>query len=260
MAGVSAQAASFDPATLTRLLDGRHRELRTRIMEALARPELAPPLSLPTPEYRERVLEWAKWLAQEGMAAPGFPAEFGGQDDPGANIAAFEALALGDLSLLVKVGVQFGLWGGVVLALGTRTHHERYMPQTATLELAGCFAMTEAGHGSNVQGIETTATYDPERQEFVVNTPDDEARKEYIGNAACHGRVAAVFAQLIVGGERHGVHVLVVPLRDAKGHVCQGVRIEDSGEKLGLGGVDNGSIWFDHVRVPGMLCSTATAR
>jgi acyl-CoA oxidase len=59
-----------------------------------------------------------------------------------------------------------------------------------------------------------------------------------------------VFAQLIVEGECHGVHVLVVPIRDEKGEVCPGVRIEDCGEKMGLNGVDNGSLWFEEVRVP----------
>jgi acyl-CoA oxidase len=84
----------------------------------------------------------------------------------------------------------------------------------------------------------------------LIDTPCDEARKEYIGNAACHGRMAAVFAQLIVGGERHGVHAFVVPLRDEDGNLHEGVRIEDSGEKMGLAGVDNGQICFDQVRVP----------
>ena len=77
--------------------------------------------------------------------------------------------------------------------------------------------MTEAGHGSDVQQLQTTATYDPDDDEFVIHTPTDDDRKEYIGNAACHGRMAAVFAQLIVGGEHHGVHALVVPLRDEHG-------------------------------------------
>jgi acyl-CoA oxidase len=53
-----------------------------------------------------------------------------------------------------------------------------------------------------------------------------------------------------VGGESHGVHCLVVPLRDGKGRLLPGIRIEDCGEKLGLEGVDNGRIWFDEVRVP----------
>jgi acyl-CoA oxidase len=240
----------FDPGVLQRLLDGRYAELREQTRRVLCRPEFAPVIALPTPEYRERVVEWARRLAAEGLTAPGFPAEFGGNDDPGANVAGFEALAFGDLSLLVKFGVQFGLWGGAVQQLGTRPHHERYLPGIATLELPGCFAMTEAAHGSDVQHLQTTATYDPATEEFVIDTPVDEARKEYIGNAACHGRLAVVFAQLIVAGQSHGVHALVVRLRDEQGNVCDRVRIEDCGEKLGLNGVDNGRIWFDEVRVP----------
>jgi acyl-CoA oxidase len=206
--------------------------------------------ALPTAEYRERVLAWARTLAGEGLTAPGFPEEYGGQGDPGANVAAFETLGFGDLSLLVKFGVQFGLWGGAIQQLGTQHHHERYLRATAELELTGCFAMTETGHGSNVQQLETTATYDAEAQEFVIETPTDEARKDYIGNAGCHAHVAAVFAQLNVGGEEQGVHVFVVPLRDGDGRVLEGVRVEDCGEKMGLNGVDNGRIWFDGVRVP----------
>ena len=232
------------------LLDGRYWKLREQIRGVIARPEFEPPVGIPMQEYRRRVLEWAKTLAAEGLTAPGFPVEFGGEGDPGANVAAFETLAFGDLSLLVKVGVQFGLCGGAVHQLGTRRHHERYLQAIATLELPGAFAMTETGHGSDVQHLETTATYDPETQEFVIHTPVEQARNDYIGNATRDGRMAVVFAQLIVDGERHGVHCLVVPLRDEKGKTLPGIRIEDCGEKLGLEGVDNGRIWFDQVRVP----------
>ena len=235
---------------LQALLDGRYRKLREQIRGVIARPEFEPPIGIPTEEYRRRVLEWAKTLAAEGLTAPGFPVEFGGQGDPGANVAAFETLAFGDLSLLVKFGVQFGLWGGAVHQLGTRRHHERYLRAIAALELPGAFAMTETGHGSNVQHLETTAKYDSKAQEFVIHTPVEQARKDYIGNAAQDGRMAVVFAQLMVADESHGVHALIVPLRDESGNVCDGVRIEDDGVKAGLNGVDNGLIWFDNVRVP----------
>jgi acyl-CoA oxidase len=250
VSSTGSQAGAFDVSTLESLLDGSYVELRRQIREVMSRPEFAPVEGLPTAEYRERVLAWARTLAGEGLTAPGFPSEFGGHDDPGANVAAFEMLGHGDLSLLVKFGVQFGLWGGAVQQLGTRRHHERYLEATAKLELPGCFAMTELGHGSNVQQLETTATYDAEAQEFVIETPVEEARKEYIGNAANHGRIAAVFAQLIVRGEGRGVHVFAVPLRDEHGELCDGVRIEDGGEKMGLNGVDNGSIYFTGVRIP----------
>ncbi|MEX2194163.1 MAG: acyl-CoA dehydrogenase [Thermoleophilaceae bacterium] len=237
-------------ASLRALLDGEHAEIRDRVREGLSRPGYEPADGLPTEEYRAQVLAWAKELASEGDPAMGFPVEYGGQDAVGQSIAAFETLAFGDLSLLVKCGVQFGLFGGAVLHLGTERHHERHLRAITSMELPGCFAMTETGHGSNVQALGTTATYDPAAGEFVVHTPDDDARKDYIGNAARDGRMAAVFAQLVVAGEEHGVHALLVPLRDDDGTVLPGIRIEDCGPKLGLDGVDNGRIWFDHVRVP----------
>ena len=113
----------------------------------------------------------------------------------------------------------------------------------------GCFAMTETGHGSNVQALGTVATYDPEAQEFVLTTHGDQARKDYIGNAARHAELAVVFAQLEVDGTGHGVHAFVVRIRE-DGRPCAGVGIEDDGAKMGLNGVDNGRLWFDGVRVP----------
>ncbi|MGI8506540.1 MAG: acyl-CoA dehydrogenase [Solirubrobacteraceae bacterium] len=249
MAALGTDGATFDPAAMRRLLDGSYAELRDQIRTVLSRPEFAPVVALPTAEYRRRVLGWARTLAGEGLTAPGFPERFGGRGDPGANVAAFETIAFADLSLLIKFGVQFGLWGGAVQQLGTERHHERYLRQIASLELPGCFAMTEAGHGSDVQQLQTTATYDPATQEFSIDTPTDVDRKEYIGNAACDGRMAAVFAQLVVDGQHHGVHALVVELRDSDGAMQAGIRIEDCGEKMGLNGVDNGRIWFDDVRV-----------
>lgn len=71
-----------------------------------------------------------------------------------------------------------------------------------------------AAHGSDVQHLQTTATYDAETHEFVIDTPADEAHQEYIGTAAVHGVMAAGFARLLVGGASHWVHALVVPIRD----------------------------------------------
>ncbi|HEX7738626.1 MAG TPA: acyl-CoA dehydrogenase, partial [Marmoricola sp.] len=151
---------------------------------------------------------------------------------------------------LVKVGVQFGLFGGAILQLGTKKHHDAYLSALIKGELLGCFAMTESGHGSNVQALGTVATYDVAAGEFVITTSEDSARKDYIGNAAAHGQMAAVFAQLEIGGASEGVHAFLVSIRDAKGKVLPGVRIEDDGRKIGLNGVDNGRIWFDGVRIP----------
>ncbi len=203
-------------------------------------------------EYRDRALDVVLEMTGAGITTMGLPATYGGGGDLGASVAAFETLAFGDLSVLVKMGVQFGLFGGAMLQLGTSHHHRRYLADIAAGRLLGCFAMTETGHGSDVQALATTATYLPADGEFEIHTPDRLARKNYIGNAARHGRVAIVFAQLRIGteGESQGVHALIVPLRDEAGNTLPGIDITDDGEKVGLNGVDNGQIGFDHVRVP----------
>lgn len=228
---------------------GGYADIRHRVREALVRPELRIPDEIPRGEYRERTLAAVKVLADLGLGGIALPSEWGGMGNPGGAVAAFEELALGDLSVLVKYGVQFGLFGGSVAQLGTGKHHRRYLAQAASLALPGCYAMTETGHGSNVRDLRTTADYDRSTGEFVITTPDDDARKDYIGNAALHGRMATVFARLRIGPEDHGVHAFLVHIRDAHGGIAPGVRIEDCGAKAGLNGVDNGRIWFDGVRV-----------
>jgi acyl-CoA oxidase len=240
-----------DVDALRTLLDGRYREVRDLVRDNLAQHAqvLVDQEQMSTADFRERVRDVVVMMAGTGQTGMGFPEEYGGGGDIGASVAAFETLAYGDLSVLVKVGVQFGLFGGAILQLGTKHHHDAYLADLVSGRTMGCFAMTESGHGSNVQALGTVATYDAEAQEFVITTPDDASRKDYIGNAAAHAELAVVFAQLEVAGERHGVHAFVVPVREG-GRVLDGVRIEDCGPKMGLNGVDNGRIWFDGVRVP----------
>lgn len=241
----------IDVPALAALLDGEYAEVRSLVRTNLTTYAgvLDEAEQLGFDAFRERVRELVVEMAATGQTGMGFPKEYGGGDDIGASIAAFETLAFGDLSVLVKVGVQFGLFGGAVLHLGTERHHKAYLPDLITGKLMGCFAMTETGHGSNVQALGTVARYDADSQEFVITTGEDQARKDYIGNAARHAELAVVFAQLEVGGEHQGVHAFVVPIR-VDGEVAPGVRIEDDGRKMGLNGVDNGRIWFDGVRVP----------
>ncbi|MBA2955538.1 acyl-CoA oxidase [Nocardioides sp. MAH-18] len=244
-------APEIDVPALTALLDGEYAEIRDLVRSNLTAyaSVLEEAERLDTAAYRDRVRDLVVEMAATGQTGMGFPVEHGGGGDIGASIAAFETLAYGDLSVLVKVGVQFGLFGGAILQLGTQRHHDAYLSDLVTGRLLGCFAMTETGHGSNVQALGTVARYDATTQEFVITTPDDSARKDYIGNAAQHGELAVVFAQLEVGDRSEGVHAFVVPIR-VDGEVAPGVRIEDDGRKMGLNGIDNGRIWFDDVRVP----------
>ena len=237
------------------VLDGRWRATRDEVRRRANRADLLPDPSRTLEQARARILEEMRELSDEGFAAAGFGADHGGTGDVGASITAIEMLGYADLSLMVKAGVQWGLFGGAVENLGTARHHKKYVADTISLDLLGCFAMTETGHGSNVQELETTATYDAATKEFVIHSPTPSARKDYIGGAAEHARMASVFAQLITAGpgqepESYGVHCFVVPIRDADGNDLPGVTTSDCGYKGGLPGVDNGRIMFDEVRIP----------
>ncbi|GAA1896783.1 acyl-CoA dehydrogenase [Lapillicoccus jejuensis] len=234
---------------LTAALGGRWSHVRDSL-RAQDPALFAPPAGEPTTEeYRAHTTAQLALLAEQPYARDGVLPSQGGTGDLGANVTAFEMLGHGDLSLWVKAGVHFGLYGGAVTNLGL-PRHQRWVDAMLDLSVPGCFAMTETGHGSNVQQLGTTATYDAATDELVVHTPSVTARKDYIGNAARDARMAAVFAQLVTDEGEHGVHCVLVPIRDARGRVRRGVTIGDDGPKAGLRGVDNGRLTFDHVRVP----------
>ncbi|HNF06852.1 MAG TPA: acyl-CoA dehydrogenase family protein, partial [Mycobacterium sp.] len=237
-------------AHLRNALDGRWRDVKNKLRAELATEVFRPHYTPNTMIARTKVAEQLAIMAAHGAAEDGFRKEHGGNGDVGAAVTQIEMLAMSDLSLMVKAGVQWGLFGGAIENLGTERHHKAYVRRIIDLDLLGCFAMTETGHGSDVQSLETTATYDPATQEFVIHSPTPTSRKDYIGGAAETARVAAVFAQLITGGECHGVHCLVVPIRDEDGNDLPGVTTSDCQYKGGLPGVDNGRIMFDQVRVP----------
>lgn len=243
------EPAAFDLEAMSRAIDGRFWEQKRAVRSSLDEAGWEYPVDVPKEERRALVTERLRALAEMGFGEVAYPGVTS-DGSLGDFIATFESLAYFDLSLVVKYGVQFGLWGGSVYFLGTEKHHEKYLRHTAAMQLPGCFAMSELGHGSNVRDVETKATYDAETGEFVIHTPSMSARKEWIGNAARDGMMATVFAQLGVDEHEYGVHAFVVPIRDADGEVCDGVTIEDCGHKLGLNGVDNGRIWFDQVRIP----------
>jgi acyl-CoA oxidase len=241
---------SFDIDTLADLLDGSQKETIQKVKIFLSDPEFNYIDTDNLNEYREKVLQWCTHLAKQGWGAMAYPKEYGGQGDMAAYFAIMETLSYHDLSLVIKFGVQFGLWGMSVYFLGTEKHHKKYLKDIGSLKLPGCFAMTETGHGSNVRGIETTATYQPQNKTFIIHTPHEMAKKEYIGNAALHGQKATVFAKLIIDGKDYGVSAFVVSIRDQSGKTLPGITIEDCGRKMGLNGVDNGKIHFNQVAIP----------
>ncbi|XP_072492378.1 acyl-coenzyme A oxidase-like protein isoform X2 [Notamacropus eugenii] len=160
-----------------------------------------------------------------------------------------EVLSIADMATGVKCGIIYWLFGGAVRNLGSPGHVAKWFQPLQEQKYTGMFAMTERGHGSNVRGIQTEATFDLAAQEFIIDTPCENAEKMYIGNAM-EGHYAAVFAQLIINGRSQGPHCFIVPVRDENGRLYPGVTAIDMLHKEGLHGVDNGILIFDKVRIP----------
>ena len=239
----------YDAKEIDTILKGKHAPLVDAFRADLDHPIFKWDVHRTKEEFRKVVLQQVQHLASKGYGALAYPDAYGGKSDMEGYAFMFENMMYVDGSLTIKFGVQFGLFGGSIQKLGTKKHHDQYLSDAGKTDLLGCFAMTETGHGSNVRGIKTTATYDKKTDTIVIHTPGKNDNKEYIGNAL-DSKMASVFAQLIVDGKNEGVHAILVPVRDENHELLPGVTIQDNGYKLGLNGVDNGKIWFNQVSVP----------
>jgi len=168
-------------------------------------------------------------------------------DNPRAIFAAHELAP--DGSMATKMTVQFNLFGGTVLKLGTERHHH-LLDGIDSLADVGCFGLTELGYGNNAPQMETTATLDIEADEWIINSPTVLSQKYWITNGAVHAHWCVVFGQTIIKGQNHGVHAFLVRTRNKDLTVCDGVRIDEMGVKFGCNGVDNAKLFFTNVRVP----------
>lgn len=118
-------------------------------------------------------------------------------------------------------------------------------------EIIGTYAQTELGHGTFIRGLETTATYDPKTEEFVLNSPTLSSMKWWPGGLGHTANHAVVVAQLYTQGKHYGIHAFIVQLRDENTHEpMKGITIGDIGPKFGMNGVNNGFLGFKNVRIP----------
>ncbi|KAH7084843.1 hypothetical protein BKA63DRAFT_498319 [Paraphoma chrysanthemicola] len=133
-----------------------------------------------------------------------------------------------------------------------------WMPKILSYDIIGCYAQTELGHGSNVRGLETTATWDPATKEFEIHSPHLTASKWWNGSMGRTATHAIVVAQLLLPKANnpaelasHGPQTFILQIRDKETHQpLPGIAVGDIGPKYGYASMDNGYMLFDHFRVP----------
>lgn len=236
---------SFPVDKLTALLDHDNHQMRADFRKFISEPVMVPRYNISLEEERDLALRRLQRICDNK-----FISVLDFWHNPLRIFAAHELAAIIDPAMTTKMTVQFNLFGGTVLKLGTERHHKELLAGIDNLQDIGCFGLTELGYGNNAVEMETTATYDLDKKEFIVNTPNTLAQKYWITNGAVHAKHVVVMAQLLVKGQNQGIHAILVRIRDNDLKTMPGVTIEDMGYKMGLNGVDNAKLSFDNVRVP----------
>lgn len=238
---VDHQKASIE---INRLLDPANHDTIRKLRILFRHPLFVPRCNVPLAEERRLALERLKRVCETGVVSV---RDF--EQRPTNIFTVHEMLGMVDGSAATKFTVQFNLFGGTLLKLGS-AEQRAMVDDVDALKAIGCFALTELGYGNNAVEMETTATYQ-EGGKLAINTPSTKGQKYWITNGALHAQWAIVFAQLIVRGQNEGVHAVLVPIRDLKTHTpLPGVRIDEMGLKMGCNGVDNGKLFFRDLVVP----------
>ncbi|KAL3665486.1 hypothetical protein V7S43_009521 [Phytophthora oleae] len=134
---------------------------------------------------------------------------------------------------------------------GDDEQRAKWLPLAKNYKILGAYAQTELGHGSNVQGIETVATYDKATQEFIIDSPTLTSRKWWPGGLGKTANHAIVHARLFLDGKDVRVQAFLVQIRSLDDHQpLPGIEVGDIGPKVGFNAIDNGYCAFHKIRIP----------
>ncbi|XP_036966945.1 peroxisomal acyl-coenzyme A oxidase 1 isoform X2 [Acanthopagrus latus] len=239
------QNATFDVEKLTNILDGgpefttRRREIESMVLNDPDFMEEDPNFLSRSERYDQAVRKSAQMilkLREYGIADP-------------EEIYCYKSMAIGPRP--EPVGLHFVMFLPTLYNQCEPEQCRKWLPLAESFRVVGTYAQTEIGHGTHLRGLETTATYDPATQEFVLNSPTVSSIKWWPGGLGKTSNHAIVLAQLYTQGNCHGLHAFIVPIRDMNTHVpLPGIVVGDIGPKFGFDEIDNGYLKMENVRIP----------
>ncbi|KFO91755.1 Peroxisomal acyl-coenzyme A oxidase 2, partial [Buceros rhinoceros silvestris] len=237
------QTASFSVEKLTAWLDGgaERTGLRRAVVEAIERD----PVFSRENQYFQSQNERYEAAVRKAVHLQKKMHEMGWTDNGPELKYIYRALA-GDVAFLLH-----RVFMRSISMLGSDKQVAKWIPLATRYQLIGSYAQTELGHGTYLQGLETTAVFDVTTQEFILNTPKISAMKWWPGDMGRSATHTVVFAQLYIEGKCYGVHPFIVQIRSLQDHsLCPGITAGDIGPKMNFEHIDNGFLMLQNVRVP----------
>ncbi|XP_011505527.1 PREDICTED: probable peroxisomal acyl-coenzyme A oxidase 1 [Ceratosolen solmsi marchali] len=247
------QRCSFEPLELTHLLDGtpeKTMQRREREEYFLRDPELLDK----TPAKYKSHKEVYEDAVRKGCLILKKVQELHNMGK--GDMDVFSQVLGGTLgSAILKDGnpltLHWVMFIPAIMGQGTVEQQGHWISRAWSCNIIGTYAQTELGHGTFIRGLETTATYDPATEEFILNSPTLSSYKWWPGGLGHTANYAVVVAQLYTNGHCKGIHPFIVQLRDEETHEpLSGIKIGEIGTKLGMNATNNGFLGFDNVRIP----------
>ncbi|KAL1404043.1 hypothetical protein pipiens_019092 [Culex pipiens pipiens] len=169
------------------------------------------------------------------------------------NFVNFMDIMLGDgfIREVNPLRIHFSMFIPSIKAHGSAEQQDRWLQKAVNCEIIGSYAQTELGHGTFLRGLETTATFDEDTDEIVINSPRLSSYKWWPGALGHTVNHCIVMAKLYSKGRYHGVNPFMVQIRDEETHMpLSGLEIGEIGHKVGFNGVNNGFLGFKNFRIP----------
>ena len=196
------------------------------------------PVAAELNEKHEHPAEIVRKMGELKMMGIAVPEEYGG----GGMDNVSYALALIEISKACAstgaiMSVNNSLYCYPVMAYGTHEQKMKYLAPVAGGEKTGCYALTEAGAGSDPSALLTFAAQDGD--EWIIN-----GEKKFItsGNVASYAVIAALTEK---GKGYKGISSFVIDLEKTPGFKVG--RVED---KLGINASGTAELVFENARVP----------
>ncbi|XP_062976396.1 peroxisomal acyl-coenzyme A oxidase 1 isoform X2 [Elgaria multicarinata webbii] len=239
------EAASFNTELLTYVLDGGvERTRRRKEIEALVTND--PSFKHEDVNFLSRSQRYEEAIRKSALMVVKLR-EYGIADPD--EIYWFKSICPGNRTL--PFGLHYSMFTPTIENQCTVTQKKKWLPLASTFQIIGTYAQTEMGHGTHLRGLETTATYDPATQEFILNSPTVTSIKWWPGGLGKTSNHAIVLAQLYTQGKCHGLHAFIVPIRQLGTHEpLPGITVGDIGPKFGYDEMDNGYLKMDNFRIP----------